>query len=686
MAESLGPEEGTTLPNSSVAYFEIAYPNSGEYLAIVNWAWSSPPNSEARTLFRCVDIVITMAQIAPSDQCGKSAGIKCPAILYSLDLSSGRRRRLDYGDDTNPLAWHFMFEIPGGPYGQLHQYAMKLLLPTSSGYMSRADFLERRMFDSQFAARVAGFSKPRQYFKSLDLKTGLEVFLKAISSSVGGILLDRKWSRSIISSLQALESELFNRISGPFLVKEPITRKMLALVDGRRSFTVSAAAEGIFRAAQALDIGLVVLDKPGHWLQSSDNAYLRDVFLPTDITVDEDLPQRIVQSIRDYGGVIDGITTFSDRYLYSTARAAEILGLPSSPSTAFATCTDKYETRKLDPDTCQFFRIKGLKDLEALAEDSTTELRFPMIVKPCSGTSSEGVFKVNDYSELCLAVVNLTSSAKITDKYGYDVVLESFISGPEVDVNFVLADGEIIFSEISDDFPSPGDSESATMSETFVDVANVIPSALPAQELDLLQSKAHSILRRLGFANGVFHVEARVRNSAMNYIGADGSIDLHTETAHNSSNGTPTVFLVEINARMPGNQETTAIERAYGIDYYPIYMLSAMGETDRLKKMAAPFRNGPQYWCQVLRFHGFHGGTWNSDDACKDLISRRPELQENISHHRCLFKRGQVVPAPTINVVVFVAYFVLFSRRSRDHLLQVAEAVRRDFHYDVISY
>jgi biotin carboxylase len=623
-----------------------------------------------------------MVQTATSGQSSHSSRAKCQSILYLVDISNGRRQKLDFEVGANHLAWHFLFKTPGGPYGQLHQYAVKFLLPTSSGYILRADFLERRMLDNQFAARVVGFSRPRQYFKSPEMKTGSEDFLTAMSLPVGAVLLDRKWSRSVMPSLQALETELFNRISGPFLSRKPISRKMLALVDGRRDFTVSAAAEGIFRAAQALDIGLVVLDKPGHWLQSLDKAYLRDVFLPIDMTVDEGLARRIEQGIRDYGGVIDGITTFSDHYLFSTAQAAESLGLPTSPPTAFATCTNKYETRMLDPGSCQFFRVSGLKDLEALLADENTKLQFPMIVKPCRGTSSEGVFKVNNSLELRLAVERITSSAMLTGKYGGDVMLESYISGPEVDVNLVLADGKIIFSEISDDFPSPGDSETAIMSDSFVDVANTIPSALPTQELDLLRSKAQDILLGLGFRDGVFHVEARVRNSAMHYTTQDGAIDLHTNLEHNDRI-TPTVFLVEINARMPGNQETTAIERAYGIDYYTVYILSALGEVDRLRMLAEPFRDGPQYWCQVLRFHAKSAGIWSSGNACEELISRRPELRQYISYHRCLFKRGQEVPTPTTNVVVFVAYFVLFSRTSRGHLLSVAETVRKEFQYKV---
>lgn len=36
-------------------------------------------------------------------------------------------------------------------------------------------------------------------------------------------------------------------------------------------------------------------------------------------------------------------------------------------------------------------------------------------------------------------------------------MIEPYIDGPEVDANLVLLDGEVIFFEVTDDFPKPGD-------------------------------------------------------------------------------------------------------------------------------------------------------------------------------------------------------------------------------------
>jgi hypothetical protein len=43
----------------------------------------------------------------------------------------------------------------------------------------------------------------------------------------------------------------------------------------------------------------------------------------------------------------------------------------------------------------------------------------------------------------------------------YDILIEPYINGPEVDVKIGLWDGELAWAEVCDDFPYAGDSEGA---------------------------------------------------------------------------------------------------------------------------------------------------------------------------------------------------------------------------------
>ena len=657
---------------------KTTYHEQLEYLALVNWAWSGENDTPHGLLFRCADVIITIIETKTSIKTVACHDPDFQPYLCLVDIDTGSRRRLDF-EAEQTSCWRSIFQCPKNNVS--YQYALKLVLPSSSGYIVREDLLERRMIDSQFSKRIVSFVRARQYVEPLAPDNKSKSFLAVMASSIGAVFLPDSACISLNSSLKALERDLINRFSISFITRQPIARKVLALVDGRRPLTVSAAGEGVFRAAKGLGVGLVVVDKPGHWLQDSKSAHLRDAFIPVDMTIDSGLSRRIAQGIREYGRQIDGIVTFSDRFLVPTSEAASALNLPTSAAVAYTACTNKFETRKLDAQDCQFFQISTMEELQRMTSNQSKPLHYPMIVKPCSGTSSEGVFKANNAMELQLVTERIFGSPIISSKYGLSVVLESYVDGPEVDVNFVLLDGEILFCEISDDFPSPADLRTAGPTSSFVDVANLLPSSLPENELDLLRSSMHQILLSLGFRNGVFHVEARVRHSAMQYTEVDGVFDLHLRSAESK----PRAFLIEVNARMPGNQESAAVERTYGIDYYSIYMLSMLRDIDRLRSMAQPFQDGPQYWCQVLRFHADRGGIWNSGDACEELISRCPQVRGCISHHRCLFRKGQEVPAPLANVIVFTAFFLITSRTSRSHLLSVAQVVRDNFRYEVLE-
>lgn len=67
--------------------------------------------------------------------------------------------------------------------------------------------------------------------------------------------------------------------------------------------------------------------------------------------------------------------------------------------------------------------------------------------------------------------------------HGNKAVIESSIDGPEIEANMVIIDGGLIFAEINDDFPSPGDSDMASKFANFFEDSNMIPSRLPQREL-----------------------------------------------------------------------------------------------------------------------------------------------------------------------------------------------------------
>lgn len=556
----------------------------------------------------------------------------------------------------------------------------------------RSDILPLRMVDLELMDSVVSFfaAQPERLFHPLPVDATTETILHAITNSaVGGLLLrplpGYLDAKDYAEVLQGLNHELANRISFPWVLDAPAPRKTLAIVEGGRSSPEhGGTATSLYTAARALNIEIIVLDVPGHWLEGPQYAHWRKEFLAMDLEPPSLLSNRVLEALS--GRKVDGIVTFCDSYQVAVAQAASQLGLPTFSAEAYEIATDKYRTGVLEGRPA--YLVHSLE--EALDTIRQRVLEYPFIIKPCKGFLSEGVFKVHSAEELTRAIqsVNL-------DRHGTEFVLEDYCDGPEVDINFVLSNGEIIFCEISDDFPKTADMTGTDQNgapqapTSFIELGNVLPSKLPPAETALLRDSLHQSLTRLGLTTGIYHLEARVQHSFMEYgvVATDPTtkteiIDLVPRRTAPTKK--PYAWLIEINPRPPGIQETAAVESTYGVDYWGIGLLASLRDYPRLSALAHPFHQGPQYWCEMVFIPVTVGGRFESDDVCIDLKQRRPDLAQHISKHFCFLRRGDTVPAPESGITTWVAYYIVFSRASREHLLGLTEAVRRETMFTIV--
>ncbi|EFR05413.1 hypothetical protein MGYG_08425 [Nannizzia gypsea CBS 118893] len=130
------------------------------------------------------------------------------------------------------------------------------------------------------------------------------------------------------------------------------------------------------------------------------------------------------------------------------AHAAAKLGFNTSPPEAVGLAQNKFATRQLDNNVfCRM--VRSPDELERMLSEDGPHIHYPLIVKP---SSSEGVWEVANEQELREKVPLLWRDA-FTSWHGHDVVIETYVDGPEVDANMVLIDGKIVFVEVNDDFP-----------------------------------------------------------------------------------------------------------------------------------------------------------------------------------------------------------------------------------------
>ncbi|KAH6616863.1 hypothetical protein C7974DRAFT_379699 [Boeremia exigua] len=632
----------------------LPFSNIKQVQGLGEWQTSSNEHVQDAIGLRSIDVSL---QISDSLQYNSSLAVDLPN--YSIRL-------------TQVPGLIFLDRVIKSTAALAHNsLSLRLFYPAKATYVSWAGAFEMRMTDCPLVDLSFNTFQPLQ---RLDATCGTESYdtlSDIFTKSVAGVLLQTA-PANLPQQLCELDDALLQRLSLPWLSPTPVRRKTLAIIEGGFNYDFRQL---MLNDAHGLGIDVVILDQESHWLNCPSYQHLRRAFLAMDMTLDSDLPSRIVRTLEAGGIPIDGLTSFSDSYLVATASAAEILKLPTSPSTALEKVVDKDKCRRSLSSQPKTFCCSSEKDLRQQLNAISHVLPFPLIVKPTQGGGSQGVVKVRNEQELYSAL-NRTSN-----HMGGQVVVEPYIDGPEIDANFILHRGEILFCEISDNFPCAGDLPNASISDSFLETRIIFPSALDQVELDLAKRQLHQVLLDLGFSSGVFHVEARIDKSSKHYaLGEDGTVDLHHKLVQPSSEAR--VFLIEVNARCPGRQALSAVARSYGVDYYMMQLLLAIGDTARTTALCQPFLGGCQYQCcEAVYIPARTGGIFDSGNLKDELLERRPDLASAIVEHHTLFQRGDVIPGPETGKLRWVATFLVASRRSRHDALLAGEIVESEVRY-----
>ncbi|KAJ5427009.1 hypothetical protein N7465_002079 [Penicillium sp. CMV-2018d] len=526
--------------------------------------------------------------------------------------------------DTPELR-QFLLQTLSVPVAQGQERLIKLVVPLAKGYIVRSDIIALRLQDCPLVDQTRSFTNPLQSYEGHSNPSLLlhkdDIALPELLSAAAAIILVQPAPLGDLESVSSdLNRELENRLSFQWIIPEPARQRTVALVEANSSHPEDGL--GLYTAAEALGIKLVVLDNAGHWLESPHHVKSCDAFIPTRLTNPpaKEMKDNILDSLRAYGKPVDGIITFADTYWPYVAEAANVLGLPTAPPEAFRVATNN-----------------------------------PV---------GDGVLKE------CIALI------------------EPYCDGPEVDINLVLLDGELLFFEVCDDLPKSADVNGPTVGalNNFHELCSVYPSSLPEAEIELLRESFLGVLLSLGLRSGVMHLEGRIENSTVQYIARDG-VSVLSQRAKDGDNP-PKPWLIEINPRPLGMTGSQIVESTYGIDYWGLALLLAVDDKTRVRALTSPYSKGPQYTSVMVfipaDFSISCEGFFDSDDICKDLLSRRPDLAEFISRCGCLVKKGQRIPNPSTGRNTFVAYFNVFSRKSHEEALNIAKEVREAVRYTFI--
>ncbi|GAM87584.1 hypothetical protein ANO11243_056110 [Dothideomycetidae sp. 11243] len=520
----------------------------------------------------------------------------------------------------------------------------KLVMPADCGYVTCSRLLEQRLAGIDNVSHVQSRLLADQYYHALDVSALHGLDLETVFRYTGGAIRMKatadEWHR--ISAV--VNNELLARLNLPWVLPQCLhSGRRLALIRGRM---VESSGRPVYEAVASLGIPLVVVDEANHWARpdTETNTALRESFIVADMTEDEGLIDRLVACIRNHPDPIHGVFTCSDNYFVAVAEVAERLGFATAPSSAYKITVDKHLSRSILQDVPgQTARVANYQELRSLMDAGTYDPASPVIVKPVKGWSSECVSRVDSIDDLPLAI------EQAVRRHNGVCVLEPYFDGPELDVNFVMLNGKVLFSDIGDEPPREGDESNSKGQSSFSDVTTTSPSALPKDEQELVTRTLHDMLLKIGMKTGVFHTEARLVGSRCHYGLVDGVIDLiHANPGTASPPIAPVCRLIEINARPPGFSSSASSLSAYGVNYFQVHALAALGDHDRLKALSMPYdfffrpvdhplpRNA-QSWVKLMHISAPSGcgsggvlETKTGLGPVADLLHRRPELFKDV--------------------------------------------------------
>lgn len=240
---------------------------------------------------------------------------------------------------------------------------------------------------------------------------------------------------------------------------------------------------------------------------------------------------------------IDGVLTAATEYGVLTASyIAREMGLPGLDYEVARRIKNKYKVRKClyenqVDDMCPVYEVNADTDIAALSD----KIRFPVIVKPCDGSGSRGVSRVDDaasFGDACRFAMDHSKSRCAT--------VEPFVFGKEYGSESIVVDGAIHVLGIM--------RKRMTNPPYYAELGHAIPSDLPTEIEERARECVKRAIRALGINFGSVNMDMIITD--------DGC-----------------VHIIDVGARMGGNLiGSCLVPYGTGIDYMASMIQIALGE------------------------------------------------------------------------------------------------------------
>lgn len=289
------------------------------------------------------------------------------------------------------------------------------------------------------------------------------------------------------------------------------------------------------KKANEMGLQVIAVDMNPDAIGFTEDGVIKEVISTIDITA-------VLEAAKRHS--VDGVMTLaSDMPMRTVAAVSKELGLVGIDEQTALKATNKACMREAlkqgGVPIPKFYKVSSRAEYDEVA----ASFDVPFIVKPADNSGSRGIVKIAD----------LTDSRAIYDAYDYsrassrngDVVVEEYMSGPEVSVETLTVNGECHVIQITDKI--------TTGAPHFVEMGHTQPSRLDDATKARIAEVAVMANKAIGIANGPSHTEIIV-----------------------TENGPK---IVELGARLGGDCITThLVPLSTGVDMVECCIKIALGE------------------------------------------------------------------------------------------------------------
>lgn len=182
------------------------------------------------------------------------------------------------------------------------------------------------------------------------------------------------------------------------------------------------------------------------WLFDSQEPTWQVPYIAGATVLDVFNPETAVNAARELIArrPVGGVYCYHEACLPAAAYVADKLGLPGPTPQAAAAVRDKSTTRDVLTQAGIRQPKVALVNTQGEAEDAAQRLGFPLVAKPRSLAASQGVIKVSSMGALAEALEIARSATQAGMVNHAEVLVEEFLTGPEISVDAVTFEGEYL--------------------------------------------------------------------------------------------------------------------------------------------------------------------------------------------------------------------------------------------------